>query len=428
MKHQIPKGLFDIQPSTQAPKDQWRSAELWSSLEQTLRRLAKSFNYSEIRTPIFEKTELFTRSAGDTSDIVFKEMYTFEDKGKRSMTLRPEGTAPVIRSLIESATLHENPIQRLFYMGPYFRYDRPQAGRYRQFHQFGVEAIGIADPEQDAEVIELLHRCLSALNIDNIQLHINSIGSPQVRCNYCQALANYLAPLKGDLSADSQARLEANPLRILDSKAPQDQQLLKGAPTINEFLDADSDRHFKRVLHLLEALDIPYHLEPKLVRGLDYYNHTVFEFTAGELGAQNTIGAGGRYDGLIGKLGGQDLPSIGFAVGIERLLQTMLSQGATEPAIDGPKLLIVPMGEEAKCPALKLASQMRQEGHSCTLYLKGKKIQKALQYADKIGAKHLLIMGEEELKSQVVKVREMSTRQEESFDLEQLSSWLSEKL
>ena len=222
------KGFSISNPHAQDPSDEWRTVEYWHYLEETLRTLARNYGFSEIRTPIFERTELFTRSVGDTSDIVFKEMYTFEDKGKRSMTLRPEGTAPVMRALVESRTLHENPVQKLFYFGPYFRYDRPQAGRYRQFHQFGIEAIGINDPEQDAEVIELLYRAFTQLGIKDLTLLLNSIGTPEARSNYCKALTDYFTPLKSKLSEDSQARLEANPLRILDSKDQGDIALVKG--------------------------------------------------------------------------------------------------------------------------------------------------------------------------------------------------------
>ena len=424
MKYQIPKGLFDIQPHSQEPSDAWRIAEYWQYLEETLRKMARNYGFSEIRTPIFEKTELFTRSAGDTSDIVFKEMYTFKDKADRSMTLRPEGTAPVMRALVESATLHENPVQKLFYFGPYFRYDRPQAGRYRQFHQFGIEAIGLNDPDQDAEVIELLYRIFEKLGIQKLNLLLNSIGTPEARSKYCQALLDYFTPLKSKLSEDSQARLEANPLRILDSKSKDDIALVKNAPTITQFLDSESKNHLDQLKAILDRLKIPYQIEPRLMRGLDYYNKTVFEFTSGDLGAQNTIGAGGRYDGLIGKLGGADLPAFGFAAGLERILLTMLGQEATMPQLVGPDVLLIPLGEQARLEALPFASMLRQADISTDIYLKNKKVQKAFQYGEKIKARYALVLGDDELASQKVTIKDLSSRDQHQLAVDDLIAFI----
>ncbi|MCF7851913.1 MAG: histidine--tRNA ligase [Simkaniaceae bacterium] len=427
MSYQIPKGLFDILPAFQSPNDLWRTSDYWHYVETKLRYLASLYGYSEIRTPIFEKTELFTRSVGDTSDIVFKEMYTFEDKGKRSMTLRPEGTAPVMRALIESRSLHETPYQKLFYFGPFFRYDRPQAGRYRQFHQFGVESIGIPDPEQDAETIAFLYHCFESLGIRNLVLRLNSIGNQASRSEYCKALKSYLEPHKSHLSEDSQARLEANPLRILDSKDLNDIEIIKKAPSILDCLDSDSAAHFSRLQQLLNELRIPFKIEHNLVRGLDYYNKTVFEFTTESLGAQNTIGAGGRYDGLIEKLGGAQLPAIGFAVGIERLLQILIEEPSLLPPLTGPMLLLLPMGDDAKTKVLSLSSVLRKHNVPTEIFFKSKKVQKALQHAEKIKAQFFGVLGEDEIKNQSIKIKHLSTRDETLVPFDQLPNFFERR-
>ncbi len=346
MKYAIPPGVFDIIPVDN--QEMWKSSYLWAYVEQMIRKTAHNYGYQEVRTPLFERTELFQRSAGNTSDIVSKEMYTFEDKGGRSLSLRPEGTAPVMRAFIEHRLDQKRSIQKLFYISPMFRYERAQAGRYRQHHQFGAEVIGNASAEQDAELIDFLYTLYRRLGLKNLTLFINSIGDCTSRQIFRQALKDYLTPYAASLSPESQARLAINPLRILDSKNPQDHVIVAQAPSILDFLSNEAQAHFEELKSLLDLLNIPYQVNPLLVRGLDYYNKTVFEIVAGELGAQNSIGGGGRYDGLLPILGGPDLPSIGFGTGIERILQTMLHQNVWMPSIDHPILFLVAMEKKQK--------------------------------------------------------------------------------
>jgi histidyl-tRNA synthetase len=400
-------GVFDILPVDSA--DQWRSSYIWQYVESVLRETAKNFGYKEIRTPIFERTELFIRGVGDTSDIVTKEMYTFVDKGDRSLTLRPEGTAPVIRAFVEHKMHTQSPIQKLFYIAPMFRYERAQAGRYRQHHQFGAEAIGIASPEQDVELIDLVYTVYTKLGLNNLQVYINSIGTPATREAFKEALKEYLNTYLNDLSEDSKRRFSTNPLRILDSKDPKDQEIVKNAPSILDFLDEEGRTHFEAVKRLLDLLKIPYKVNPLLVRGLDYYNKTVFEITAGELGAQNSVGGGGRYDGLLKSLGGPDLPTIGFGTGIERIILTMLKQQVSIPEAPAPELFIIPLGDMAKEASISLIHDLRQAEIPCEMDLTGKKLGKVMQYANLIKAKYVLVLGEDELKSQIGQLKDMQS-------------------
>lgn len=402
----IPPGVFDILPKSEK---EWQNSLLWNFVETVIRQTAKDFGFKEIRTPIFERTELFTRSVGETSDIVTKEMYTFQDKGDRSMTLRPEGTASVMRSFIENNLHMISPVTKLFYIGPMFRYERAQAGRYRQHHQFGVEAIGNNSPLQDAELIAMLYTLYNRLGIKNLSVYINSIGNPETRKRFKTALKDYYKEYFQNLSTDSKIRFEKNPLRILDSKDAKDIEINKNAPSVLDYLDTDCSEHFKSVQTMLTSLKIPFTLNNKLVRGLDYYNKTVFEITAGELGAQNSVGAGGRYDGLLKSLGGPDLPTIGFGTGIERIIQTMLGQEVTYPKTDGPSLFIIPLGDEAKAKSFILLQNLRQEGISAEMDYSGKKLGKAMQYANAISAKYVAVIGENELKTGIFELKEMES-------------------
>ena len=407
MKYPIPPGVFDIIPLDS--KDAWKSSYLWAFVEQTIRETARDYGYQEIRTPLFERTELFQRSVGDTSDIVSKEMYTFEDKGGRSLSLRPEGTAPVMRAFIEHQLHQAAPTQKLFYIASMFRYERAQAGRYRQHHQFGAEAIGNATPEQDVELIDLLYTLYQRLGLKNLTLFINSIGNSESRQAFRHALKVYLAPHFSLLSPESQARLDVNPLRILDSKDPRDREIVAHAPSILDFLSDDERAHFEDLKHLLDLLHIPYKIDPLLVRGLDYYNKTVFEVTAGELGAQNSIGGGGRYDGLLQTLGGPDLPAIGFGTGIERILQTMVNQNVTLPQPEHPTLFLIALGEKAKAPCFKILHALRHQGIPSQMDFSNKKVGKILQYASQMGATYVVVVGDQELDSQEVELKEMAT-------------------
>lgn len=426
MKYLIPPGVFDIIPIDQ--QERWKSSYLWAFVEETIRKTARDYGYLEIRTPLFERTELFQRSVGDTSDIVSKEMYTFEDKGGRSLSLRPEGTAPVMRAFIEHQ-LHQNaPVQKLFYIASMFRYERAQAGRYRQHHQFGAEAIGNATPEQDAEMIDLLYTLYQRLQLKNLSLVINSIGDTATRQAFRQALKDYLAPHFSLLSPESQARFEVNPLRILDSKDPRDRNIVAQAPSILNFLSEEERTHFEDLKRMLDLLRIPYQVNPLLVRGLDYYNKTVFEVVAGELGAQNSIGGGGRYDGLLQTLGGPDLPSIGFGTGIERILQTMINQNVPQPQPMHPALFLIPLGEKAKAPCFEILHQLRQQGIPSQMDFSSKKVGKSMQYANQIGATYVVVIGDQEIESQEVELKEMASGDKSKISLSTLVATLQDLL
>jgi histidyl-tRNA synthetase len=405
-----PKGTYDIIPDETDLSLMWRQSHLWHYVESVFLKNAKTFGFKEIRTPLFERTELFKRGVGEGSDIVQKEMYTFEDKGGRSMTLRPEMTASVMRAFVEKGLQNQSLIHKLFYLGPMFRYDRPQAGRYRQFFQFGVEAIGASGPEQDVEVIDLLYSICENLGLKNLTLHINSVGDAQSRADYSAALKNFLLPKKDKLSQDSQIRLDINPLRILDSKDPQDHEQLLGAPLVEDYLSQESKDHFAKVLKLLDDLKIPYFINPKLVRGLDYYNKTVFELTTGNIGSQNAIGGGGRYDGLMKSLGGLDLPSVGFAVGIERILQAMINQQIEFPSKPVPELFVIALGDMANDYCFKLTHELRKQSIIAEMDFSSKKLKDRLKIADQRGAKKVLIVGEEELKKGQAELKDMLNR------------------
>lgn len=407
MSIKAPPGVFDILPRD--PKEEWRNSHLWNHVEKVIRETAEEYGYQEIRTPLFERTELFQRGVGETSDIVTKEMYTFQDKGDRSLSLRPEGTAPVARAYIEHHLNHELPIQKFYYIGPMFRYERAQAGRYRQHHQFGVEAIGSSSPEQDAEVIDLLYTLYSRLGLQNLRVKINNLGDAECRNKYRGALQSYLKSYYNELSEDSKKRFEKNPLRILDSKDPRDGEIIAEAPSILEFLSLECKNHFEQVLKSLNALDIPYEINDKIVRGLDYYNRTVFEVVADELGAQNSIGAGGRYDGLIKMLGGPDTPSTGFATGIERVIQTILGQGVSTPAPFRPTIFIIPLGENAKTPCFEILHDLRKQGIKSQMDFTGRKLGKVMGYANQVGAKFVAVIGDNELKTKQVELKNMET-------------------
>ena len=403
----IAPGVFDILPNN--PSQTWGNSHLWDHVESIIREMAQSYGFREIRTPIFERTELFSRGVGESSDIVSKEMYTFLDKGGRSMSLRPEGTAPAMRAYIENQLHTQSPIQKIFYIGPMFRYERTQAGRYRQHHQFGAEVIGNSSPEQDAELIDLIYSLYQKLGLKNLNVYINSIGNTSERLAFKQALKEYLHKHFDQLSEESKLRYETNPLRILDSKDAKDRAITAKAPSILEFLEEESLTHFETLKTLLTQLQIPYQINQNLVRGLDYYNNTVFEITAGDLGAQNSVGGGGRYDGLLKTLEGPDLPAIGFGTGLERIIQTMIKQEVPLPQSPRPTIFIVPLGAEAKKVCFKLTHDLRQNGVSAEMDFSGRKLNKVMQYANTINAQFVAVVGDEELKTQTVELKEMST-------------------
>jgi histidyl-tRNA synthetase len=385
----------------------------WQELEARIHALARRYGYGEIRTPIFESTELFVRGVGETSDIVEKEMYTFLDKSERSMTLRPEWTAPVVRAALQHGLFTQG-AQRLYYMGPIFRYERPQAGRYRQSHQFGVECTGFSEPEADAEVISLAWDLLQEYAIRGFALHLNSIGDENCRPQYRDALRSHFAPHRESLSADSQRRLERNPLRVLDSKAPEDQPFVTNAPQFESFLCADCRAHFEGVKRALDAIGVPYTIDAKIVRGLDYYTRTVFEFVSDVLGAQNTICAGGRYDGLVGSLGGTDVPAVGFALGMERFL-TVIAIGSNEEARrEGVQAIAI--GSKALQELLPLVAGLRRGGGGPVFIDYGdRKLVPQLKIADRNNARYALILGEKELAEKQIVLRDLVTRMDRTL-------------
>jgi len=416
-------GVFDILPSDQ--KDPWRNSHIWIYVEDVIRSLTKAYGFQEIRTPLFERTELFQRGVGETSDIVSKEMYTFNDKGNRSLSLRPEGTAPVMRAFLEHQLHNQSPIHKVYYIAPMFRYERAQAGRYRQHHQFGAEAIGIGGAEQDAELIDMLYTLYNRLGLKNLCVNLNSIGDIESRLAFRAALQEYLQVHYDNLSQDSKNRFETNPMRILDSKDPGDKAIIAEAPSILDYLNEESKGHFEDLKMWLTRLNIPFEIAPLLVRGLDYYNKSVFEITSGLLGAQNSISGGGRYDGLIKTLGGPDLPAIGFGAGLERVIQTMLKQEVSIPQAPQPRLYLIPLGDDAKKACFDILHQLRQNNIAAEMDFSGKKLAKSMQYANQIKASNVCVIGDEELKKGVVSLKDMTSGNQKTMAIEEIFKHLS---
>jgi histidyl-tRNA synthetase len=392
---QVVRGTRDILPA---------EVGYWQQVEATARRILDRAGFVEIRTPIFEQTDLFERGIGEATDVVGKEMYTFTDKGDRSVTLRPEGTAGVVRSYIQNKLHGQGGVQRLWYVGPMFRYERPQAGRQRQFHQLGLELLGSADVRADAESIAVAIDILRAVGLGELQLDLNSLGTPADRANYRSALVAYLTPYQADLDPDSQDRLTRNPLRILDSKVAKTQALLVEAPLLGQSLSAESQERFEQVQQLLTDLSIPYQLNPKLVRGLDYYSHTAFEFQSVQYGA---VGGGGRYDGLVAELGGPETAAIGWAIGLERLIGLLQQQQAAPDQM--ADFYLVSRGAGAERQALKLAQTLRQAGFKAELDLSGSAFDKQFKRADRSGAVACLVLGEIEAQEHKVQLKWLAT-------------------
>jgi len=390
----------------------------WQQVEATARAIFRKAAYQEIRTPIFEQTSLFERGIGEATDVVGKEMYTFQDRGDRSITLRPEGTAGVVRSFIEHGLGTQGGVQRLWYCGPMFRYERPQAGRQRQFHQIGVEVLGSPSPRADAEAIAVATDILQSLGLKNLALNLNSIGDASDRLRFREALINYLTPFKSELDADSQDRLTRNPLRILDSKDEQTQKILEHAPSILDYLNPNSRIRFEQVKNLLSTLNIPYTINSRLVRGLDYYTHTVFEIQSSDLGAQATVCAGGRYDGLVGELGGAETPAVGWAIGMERLIILLQQlQSLLSPTID---FYVVSKGEQAEAQALVIAQTLRQNGFTVELDISGSAFGKQFKRADRSNAAACVILGDDEAKSQTVQLKWLTTGDQQAINQTEL--------
>lgn len=411
MDIKAPRGTNDILPPLSLN---------WQYVERTITKILKNYNYREIRTPLFEYTELFQRGIGEVTDIVEKEMYTFTDKGGRSITLRPEGTASVVRAFLEHKIYGNAQPTKFYYIGPMFRYERPQAGRYRQFHQLGVEALGSNDPALDAEVIAMGLNIMEELGLDDLEVYLNSIGCPGCRMDYVKVLKEYLLKHKEELCEDCKQRLDRNPLRVLDCKNESCSRVVAEAPKITDYLCEDCSVHFDQVQNYLSELNIDYKVDPNLVRGLDYYTNTAFEVKYRGLGAQDTIFAGGRYNGLAEEIGNKSIPGVGFAIGLERLLLTLEEQGIENPVDTGLDLYITTIGEKAKKAAFDYVHKLRKAGLKAELDYLNRSVKSQMKAADRMNATYTIILGEDELDNGVATIRNMKTGEQHELDLNKL--------
>jgi histidyl-tRNA synthetase len=415
MRFQVPRGTQDILPTDVAA---------WQALEARARDVSTRYGYKEIRTPIFEATELFQRGVGETTDIVSKEMYTFADKKGRSLTLRPEGTAGVMRALVEHGLAQAGRIHRLWYVGPMFRYDRPQAGRFRQFHQWGAECVGTASPAADVEIVLLLVDFLASFGLVGTAVKLNSVGDATCRPTYAEKLRAYLAPYKDRLCSDCQVRFDKNPLRILDCKVPFDHEVAEGIPSILDSLCDDCRTHFDAVKRGLDRLAVPYTLDPRLVRGLDYYTRTAFEVHDTARGAQSALGGGGRYDGLIADIGGPQVPGVGFSAGLERILLALAEEGRL-PVKDEPLVFLARVGDEAvEAYAQALARELRGVLPVTLDYEAGKSLGAQMKQSDKLGARWAVIVGEDEANANAATVKDLVTGTQEKVPRDTLAAHL----
>lgn len=414
----IPKGTKDVLPD---------QSYKWQYIEQTARAVAAFYNLKEIRTPVFEHTELFLRGVGDTTDIVNKEMYTFEDKGGRSMTLKPEGTAGVARAFVENGMSSGVLPARMYYFSPAFRYERPQAGRLREHHQFGVELYGSAEPQADAEVISLVDLFYKRLGLKQVKLQLNSIGCHICRNEYNKALKEYFKPHLKSMCATCNTRYEKNPLRMLDCKEENCKKITEHAPSILDYLCDDCKKHFDGVKNYLTLGGIEFDVNPRIVRGLDYYTRTVFEFVTSAAGAQGTVCAGGRYDTLLQQIGGKCVPAVGFGGGIERLLMVMEAEGASFPEPQTPTVYLAGLDEASRKKAIEIAYSLRAKGVSAEVDLMERSVKAQFKYADKIGAKYVAAIGENELLSGEVNLKEMSTGITQTVKFENIYAYLTKE-
>lgn len=395
----------------------------WYFLENIFRQVSDSFAYKELRTPMFEKTEVFSRGIGDGTDIVNKEMYTFEDRGGESLTLRPEATAALVRSVIQNKLANSGTAQKFWYFGPFFRYERPQKGRLRQFHQYGAECLATDSPESDVEVILLANSIIKAAGISEYKLLLNSLGNDVSRAEYRKALVEYLSSHKEELSEDSRNRLEINPLRVLDSKDKRDIEIVKNAPILADHFDEESKQHFEKVTSMLDSLNVQYEISPKLVRGLDYYSHTVFEFQSSALGAQDSFGGGGRYNKLFSELGGKDTPAVGFAFGVERLLLILEAlELLPEPKSD-TDIFVVSASEDVQKYSFGITQQLRDKALRVTTDLNGRSMKAQMRAANKSGASYTILIGEDELENNTVTIKNMQEGIQETIPFSELTSY-----
>jgi histidyl-tRNA synthetase len=419
MRYSAPPYMYDVLPFPPA-KEPWQHTGQWAYVETLFRDVCRRFGYREIRTPILEQTELFARSIGEATDIVSKEMFTFTDRGGRSMTMKPEGTAPAVRACIQHKLFAEYPQLKLFYIGQNFRYERGQKGRYRQHQQLGIEAFGASDAAVDAEVILLAMTFFREVGITEQELHINSVGTSSSRPAYREALRDYVRPFLSQMSAEGQMRFEANPLRMLDTKDENDLRLLENAPHLVDFLDEESREHFENLQSYLIAAGVPFVVDHRLVRGFDYYTKTAFEIIGKNLGAQSTLCGGGRYDGLVEECGGPSLPGIGFGMGMERCLITLEALGIELPISDPrPDAFLVTIGADkiVRPTAVKLLAELRAAGLAADMDYKSRKFGPQIKSADDLGARFAVIIGESELERGVVQLRDQSTKEQVEISL-----------
>ncbi|MCR5808026.1 MAG: histidine--tRNA ligase [Clostridiales bacterium] len=418
MNIQAPKGTKDVIPS---------ESHKWHYIEKTMRDMCALYGARELRTPIIEHTELFLRGVGDTTDIVQKEMYTFLDKGERSITLKPEGTAGMVRAFIENRLFNEPMPQKLYYLNsPTFRYEKPQAGRLREHHQFGIEMVGSFAPETDAEVILLALTLFKKLGVHDLALHINSIGCPECRKDYNAALREYLAGYLDQMCETCRSRFDKNPMRIIDCKEPKCREIVKNAPRTIDFLCEDCRKHFEGVKACLDAAGAEYVVDPDIVRGLDYYTGTVFEVISNRIGAQGAVCAGGRYNGLIEELGGQSIPAVGFGMGMERLLAVMDANGVEFPKVQGPTVYFAANGDEPRKKAFALTQKLRENGISAEFDHMDRSFKAQFKYANKIDAKYTVAIGDEELELGIVKVKCMADGSETEVRIDSLAEHFAE--
>lgn len=419
MLTRAPKGTKDLLPT---------EAYIWQYIEATIKDICKNYGYREIRTPIFEHTELFQRGVGETTDVVSKEMYTFDDKKGRSITLRAEGTAPTARAFIENKLYADPQPTKFFYIAPVFRYEKPQKGRLRQHHQFGIEIFGSDKPSADAEVMSIVSTLYNKLGIKGVELHINSIGCPECRKRYNKILSDYLSDKIEHLCQTCNSRYEKNPMRILDCKNEECQELIKDAPLAIDNLCEKCIEHFEGVKEYLGSINIDYIVNPKIVRGLDYYTRTAFEFISSDIGAKDTVCGGGRYDGLVEMLGGPSTPAVGFGMGIERLILTLESNDVVIPNNNDIDIFIVTIGDKAKDEAFKLSYKLRNNGISSDMDHLGRSTKAQFKYADKTGANFTVVIGDDEIEKDVVSLKNMKTGEQNEIQLSNILETIQEKL
>ncbi len=411
-----PRGTKDILPDTVGD---------WRYIEEKIRALCKRYGYEEIRTPVFEHTELFQRGIGEATDVVDKEMYTFEDRGGRSITLRPENTAAAVRAYLQNKLYAENALEKLFYIGSMFRYDRPQAGRMREFHQFGVEALGESNPSVDAEIILLAIDFLQSLGLKDLVLSLNSVGCPKCRPVYRQKLQDFFKDKLEDLCDDCRDRFDRNPLRILDCKEDSDKPYMQDAPKITDCLCDECNEHFHKVQELLTAAGVEYELDSRLVRGLDYYTKTAFEIKYSPLGAQSAVAGGGRYDGLIEEIGGNPTPAVGFATGLERVLLALEKQGLLPEKENSVAAFVVALGEAAQLEGFKLLNKLRNAGISALMDFAGRSMKAQMKQANKKNARFVLILGDDEVRDSVVTLKDMSNSEQRKIAIDEVINTIS---